>query len=165
MEQLVATPVGRSEVVIGKLLPYAAIGLIDVAIATVAGILVFGVPLRGSIPLLALMSTLFLTGALGLGLFISAALKSQMLATQAAMVATYLPAVLLSGTIFDIDSMPVVVRAITFLVPARWFVEVTRGIFLKDVGLSVLWPQALAMVAFASAGLGLAVRAFHKRVA
>ena len=165
MEQLIATPVGRLEVVLGKLLPYAVIGLIDVAVTTVAGMLLFDVPLRGSIALLALMTVLFLTGALGLGLFISAALKSQMLATQAAMVATYLPAVLLSGYIFDIESMPVVVRAITFIVPARWFVEVSRGIFLKDVGLAVLWPQALAMVVFALVGLGLATRAFHKRVA
>lgn len=165
MEQLISTPVGRLEVVLGKLLPYALIGIIDVAVTTVAGLLVFDVPLRGSIALLALMTVLFLTGALGLGLFISAALRSQMLATQAAMVATYLPAVLLSGYIFDIDSMPVVVRAITFLVPARWFVEVSRGIFLKDVGLAVLWPQALAMIAFAAIGLGLATFAFHKRVA
>lgn len=164
MEQLIATPVGRAEVVLGKLLPYIIIGLIDVAVTIVTGLLIFDVPLRGSIPLLAVLTVLFLCGALGLGLFISAALKSQMLATQAAMVATYLPAVLLSGYIFDIDSMPVVVRAITYLIPARYFVEVSRGIFLKGVGLEVLWPQAIAMIVFASVGLGLATRAFHKRV-
>jgi len=164
MEQLIATPVGRAEVVLGKLIPYAVIGLIDVVITTVAGLVIFDVPLRGSIPLLAVMTVLFLCGALGLGLFISAALKSQMLATQAAMVATYLPAVLLSGYIFDIDSMPAIVRAITYLVPARYFVEVARGIFLKGVGIEVLWPQAIAMILFATAGLGLATRAFHKRV-
>ncbi len=164
MEQLVASPVGRTEVVLGKLLPYAAIGFIDVVLTAAAGMLIFGVPLRGSIPLLALMTTLFLCGALGLGLFISAALKSQMLATQAAMVATYLPAVLLSGYIFDIDSMPIGVRAVTYLVPARYFVEVSRGIFLKGVGLDVLWPDALAMVLFATIGLSLAIRAFRKVV-
>jgi ABC-2 type transport system permease protein len=165
MEQLIATPVGRAEVVLGKLIPYAVIGLIDVTITAVAGMLIFGVPLRGSVPLLAVLTVLFLCGALGLGLFISAALRSQMLATQAAIVATYLPAVLLSGYIFDIGSMPAFVRGITYLVPARYFVEVTRGIFLKDVGLAVLWPEALAMVLFASVGLGLATFAFRKQVA
>ena len=165
MEQLVATPVGRAEVVLGKLLPYAVIGLVDVAVTALAGLLIFDVPLRGSVPLLALLTTLFLAGALGLGLFISAALRSQMLATQAAIVATYLPAVLLSGYIFDIASMPTVVRGITYLIPARYFVEVSRGIFLKDVGLDVLWPEALAMILFASVGLGLATFAFRKQVA
>jgi ABC-2 type transport system permease protein len=165
MEQLVATPVGRVEVVLGKLLPYAAIGLVDVAVTAGAGMLLFDVPLRGSIPLLGLMTLLFLLGALGLGIFISAALKSQLLATQAAIIATYLPAVLLSGYIFDLGSMPVVVQGISHLVPARYFVTVSRGIFLKDVGLDVLWPQALAMLAFATLGLGLATRAFRKEVA
>jgi len=164
MEQLAATPVGRVEVVLGKLLPYAVIGVIDVTITIVAGMFLFDVPLRGSIPLLALLTILFLTGALGLGIFLSAALRSQMLATQAAMIATYLPAVLLSGYIFDIGSMPPVVQGITYLIPARYFVTVARGIFLKDVGLDVLWPEALAMVLFATAGLGLATRFFRKEV-
>jgi ABC-2 type transport system permease protein len=165
MEQLAATPVGRVEVVIGKLLPYAAIGVIDIAATIVAGILLFGVPLRGNLFLLGVLTLLFLAGALGLGLFFSAALKSQLLATQAAIMSTYLPAVLLSGFLYDIESMPVVVRAVTFLIPARYFVTVTRGIFLKDVGLAVLWPEALAMLVFAIVGLGLATRFFRKEVA
>jgi len=164
MEQLAATPVSRLEVVIGKLLPYLAIGLFDVSLTVAAGMLIFGTPLHGSIPLLAAFTLLFLTGALGLGIFISAAVKSQVLAMQIAMVATYLPAVLLSGFMFDIASMPAVLRAVTFLVPARYYVTVTRGIFLKGVGVEVLWAQAAFMVAFAVLGLALATRAFRKEL-
>jgi len=165
MEQLASTPVGRGEVVVGKLIPYAVIGVIDVAITIAAGILLFGVPLRGNIILLGGFTLLFLAGALGVGLFLSAALKSQMLATQAAIMATYLPALLLSGFLYDIGSMPAVVRGITFIIPARYFVTVTRGIFLKNVGLEVLWPQAVAMLIFATVGLTLAARFFRKEVA
>jgi ABC-2 type transport system permease protein len=164
MEQLAATPVSRLEVVIGKLLPYLAIGLFDVALTVVAGMTIFGTPLDGSITLLALLTLLFLVGALGLGIFISAAVKSQVLAMQIAMVATYLPAVLLSGFMFDIASMPAVLRAVTFLVPARYYVTVTRGIFLKGVGAEVLWAQAAFMLAYAALGLTLATRAFRKEL-
>ena len=97
--------------------------------------------------------------------FISAALKTQLLATQLAMLATYLPSVLLSGLIFDLSSMPWALRAISTVVPARYFVVVLRGIFLKGVGLDVLWGQGLAMVAYAILGLGLAVNAFRKQIA
>jgi ABC-2 type transport system permease protein len=165
MEQLAATPVSRLEVVLGKLLPYVAIGLFDVAVTVLAGLLIFDTPLRGSVTLLAGFTLLFLVGALGLGIFISAAVKSQVLAMQIAMVATYLPAVLLSGFLFDVASMPTVLRGITFLVPARYFVSVTRGIFLKGVGLEVLWVQGAFMLLFAALGLTLATRAFRKELA
>jgi ABC-2 type transport system permease protein len=165
MEQLAATPVSRVEVVLGKLLPYLAIGLFDVALTVIAGMLIFGTPLNGSVLLLGALTLLFLTGALGLGIFISAAVKSQVLATQIAMVATYLPAVLLSGFMFDIASMPTALQGITFLIPARYYVTVTRGIFLKGVGATVLWPQATLMLLYAVIGLGLATRAFKKELA
>jgi ABC-2 type transport system permease protein len=96
--------------------------------------------------------------------FISAAVKSQVLATQVALVATYLPALLLSGFLFDIASMPPFLQGITFLVPARYYVTVTRGIMLKGVGPSVLWPQAVLMLAYAALGLGLALRVFRKEL-
>lgn len=164
MEQLAATPVGRVEVVLGKLLPYLAIGLFDVAATVVAGMAFFGTPFNGSVLLLAVLTLLFLLGALGLGIFISAAVKSQVLATQVAMLATYLPAVLLSGFLFDIASMPPVLRGVTFLIPARYFVTVARGIFLKGVGPAVLWPQAVAMLLYAVIGLTLATRVFKKEL-
>ncbi len=165
MEQLAATPVSRVEVVFGKLLPYLLIGLFDVAITVSAGIVIFGVPFRGSVLLLAFMTVLFLMGALGLGIFISAVLKSQVLATQAAMVVTYLPALLLSGFLFDIGAMPTALRVVTYIVPARYFVAVTRGVLLKGVGLEVLWLQGLFMLLFAAIGLSLATLAFRKRIA
>ena len=164
MEQLAATPVHRAEVILGKLLPYLAIGMIDVVAAITIGMVVFEVPFRGSPVLLFVMSMLFVLGTLGLGIFISAALKSQLMATQTAMLATYLPSLILSGLMFDINGMPFVLRMVSYVVPAKYFIVVLRGIFLKGVGLSVLWPQGLAMVAFASLGLALAVRAFHKEI-
>jgi ABC-2 type transport system permease protein len=165
MEQLAATPVHRLEVIFGKLLPYLVIGLVDVALATVVGVTLFGVPLHGSLLLLGGMTILFLLGALGLGIFISAALRSQVLATQVAMVATYLPALLLSGFIFDIASMPRALQLFTYIIPARYYVTVTRGIFLKGVGIEVLWVQGLSMILFAAVGVGLATLAFRKRIA
>jgi ABC-2 type transport system permease protein len=165
MEQLASTPVHRLEVVLGKLLPYLAIGLIDVTVTTALALLLYGVPFRGNVALLAILSTAFLVGALGLGMFISAVAKSQVLATQLAMIVTFLPAYLLSGFMFSLDVMPPVLRAVTYLVPARYFLVVTRGIFLKGVGVEVLWPQGLLMILFAVAGLALAVRSFRKELA
>jgi ABC-2 type transport system permease protein len=165
MEQLAATPVHRNEVVLGKLLPYVGIGMLDVAVALLVGATVFDVPLRGDAALLTVMTLLFLVGALGLGMFVSAAVKSQVLATQVAMLATYMPALLLSGFIFTIATMPVALRALTWVVPARYYVTVSRGILLKGVGADVLWPQGIAMIVFATVGLGLAINAFKKELA
>ena len=139
MEQLAATPVTRLEVVLGKLLPYLAIGLVDVAAISVLGV----VALRRAVPrqrrcCSSRSRSSSSAAALGLGLFISAAARSQVLATQMALVLTFLPAFLLSGFMFAIENMPPVLRALTYLVPARYFLVVTRGIFLKGVGIEVL---------------------------
>ncbi len=164
MEQLAATPVLRIEVVVGKLLPYLGIGLLDVLLISGLGVLIFGVPFRGSPALFLVLSTAFLVGALGLGMFISAVAKSQLLATQLAMVATFLPAFLLSGFMYAISIMPLPLQAVTYLVPARYFLVVTRGIFLKGVGVEVLRVQGLLMIAFGILGLVLATRAFKKEI-
>ena len=164
MEQLAATPVTRLEVVLGKLLPYLAIGLVDVALCSILGVTLFHVPFRGDALFLMGASFAFLTGTLGLGLFISAVARTQLLATQIGMIATFLPGFLLSGFMFPIDNMPLVLRLITYLVPARYFLVVTRGIFLKGVGPEVLWSQGLLMILYAVVGLGLAVRAFRKEL-
>ena len=164
MEQLASTPVREVEIVLGKLLPYLVIGVLDVHVVVVAGILVFGVPFNGSVLLLAGMSILFLLGALGVGIFISSVADSQVFAMQAATIATYLPAILLSGFLFDIAGMPAVLRGLTYLIPARYFVVVTRGILLKGVGVAALWPQVLAMFVFAVVGLTLATRVFKKEI-
>ena len=164
MEQLAATPVTRAEVVLGKLLPYLVIGLIDVVAASLLGVFLFGVPFRGSPLLLMMLSLLFLVGALGLGMFVSAVARSQLLATQLAMILTFLPAFLLSGFMFSIATMPKVLQAISLIVPARYFLVVTRGLFLKGVGVRLLVVPTLAMIAYAGAGLLLAVRVFKKEL-
>jgi ABC-2 type transport system permease protein len=164
MEQLASTPVSRLELVLGKLLPYLVIGIIDLILSTMLGILMFGVPFRGDPVLLLVMSILFLVGALGLGMFISAVAKSQLLATQIAMVTTFLPAFLLSGFMFRIEVMPEVLQLISYLVPARYYLIVTRGIFLKGVGMEVLYNQGILMVIFAIIGLIAAVRSFRKEL-
>ena len=164
MEQLAATPVHRVEVVIGKLLPYVAIGLFDAAIAVIAGLVIFGVPFRGNVVLLSIMTLMFLLGALSFGMFISATVKSQVLATQLALQTTYLPAILLSGFMFSISTMPVFLQAVTYAIPARYYVTVTKGIFLKGVGPGVLWTEGVAMIIFATVGLSLAIRAFKKEL-
>jgi ABC-2 type transport system permease protein len=164
MEQLAATPVTPYEVVIGKLLPYLAVGLVDVVACSVAGVLLFDVPFRGNAALLMVLSFFFLVGSLGIGICISAVARTQLLATQVAMVATFLPAFLLSGFMFAIQVMPAPLRLFTYLIPARYFLVVTRGIFLKGVGAEVLFAQGLLMVAFAAIGLGLATRVFRKEL-
>ncbi|HVH30336.1 MAG TPA: ABC transporter permease [bacterium] len=165
MEQLAATPVHRLEVILGKLLPYLGIGFVDIILVAVLGGIVFAVPFRGNPILLMVTAMLFLIGAQGMGIFISATSRSQFLATQLAMIATFLPSTLLSGLMFDLASMPRALQLISFLVPARYFITAVRGIFLKGVGLEVLWGQALDMIIFAVVGLGLAVWAFKKEIA
>jgi len=164
MEQLAATPVSRTEVVLGKLLPYIGIGLIDVVTASLFGVWWFDVPFRGDPLLLMVMSTFFLIGSLGLGIVISVIARNQLFATQVAMLTTFLPAYLLSGFMFAIENMPPVLQWVTHIVPARYFIVVTRGIFLKGVGVGELYVQGLLMIAFAAFGVALAVRVFRKEL-
>ncbi|MFQ6104009.1 MAG: ABC transporter permease [Candidatus Glassbacteria bacterium] len=164
MEQLASTPVSRVEVVLGKLFPYMVIGIIDLVVSCVIGVLMFGVPFRGDPLLLFLMSLVFLVGVLGLGMFISAVAKSQLLATQIALVTTFLPAFLLSGFMFRIEVMPQALQLLSYLVPARYFLVITRGIFLKGVGMEVLYTQGILLVVFSVIGLGVAVSAFRKEI-
>jgi ABC-2 type transport system permease protein len=165
MEQLAATPVSRAEVILGKLAPYLGIGLIDVAVALVVAVTIFDVPFRGSLLLFALATTLFLIGVLGLGIFISSMLKSQLLATQAALFATYMPALLFSGFMYTISNMPVPLQLISRVVPARYFVSVSRGLFLKGVGIDVLWPALAGLTLYATVTVTLSIRMFRKELA
>jgi ABC-2 type transport system permease protein len=165
MEQLAATPVTRWEMVLGKLIPYVFIGLGGVAVTALAGLVVFDVPFRGSVLLFLIQTLVFLVGALGLGVLISAAAKSQFLATQLALLATLLPAMLLSGFLFEIRSMPPVLQGITYLVPARYYITATRGVMLKGVGVEALWVPSLFMLTFAVGSVFLARWALRKEVA
>ena len=162
MEQLISTPVKGPELILGKFLPYFAIGMLDVLLAVLMGEFLFHVPLRGSVVLLFGMAAMFLTGALSLGLVISIVTKSQLLASQLAMVLTFLPAFLLSGFMYDIGNMPRAIQVVTYVVPARYFVALLKGIYLKGVGLEILAPQAVLLAAFAVVMLLIATARFRK---
>ncbi len=164
MEQLISTPLTGPELIIGKLIPYFAIGILDLVLSVIVGEFVFGIPLRGSLALLFGMSALFLAGALSLGMLISITTRNQRMASQIAIVTTMLPAFLLSGFIFPIDNMPLVIRAITHIITARYFVVILRGIYLKDVGLNVLWGEACFLAAFAALVIFLSIRKFRKKI-
>jgi ABC-2 type transport system permease protein len=165
LEQLISTPISSMELLLGKLLPYVVVGLADLALVVGAGVLIFGVPFRGSYLHLLLISLVFLTGTLSWGLLVSVISKSQLQASQIAVLSAFLPSFLLSGFIYPIENMPVALQVITFIVPARYFVEILKGLFLQGVGFSVLWPQVLALVIYAVVIFNLARRKFSMRIA
>jgi ABC-2 type transport system permease protein len=165
LEQLISTPISSMELLLGKLLPYVVVGLVDLALVVGAGVLIFGVPFRGSYLLLLLISLVFLTGTLSWGLFVSVISKSQLQASQIAVLSAFLPSFLLSGFIYPIENMPLALQAVTFIVPARYFVEILKGLFLQGVGFSVLWPQVLALVIYAVVIFNLARKKFSMRIA
>jgi ABC-2 type transport system permease protein len=164
MEQLISTPLTGSELIVGKLVPYFTIGILDLVLSVLAGVFIFDIPLRGSLTLLFAMSVIFLIGALSLGILISIIAKSQLLASQLALIATMLPAFLLSGFIFPIDNMPAVIQGITHIVTARYFVTILRDIYLKDVGLGVMAGEAGLLVVFSVLVIALSIRKFRKRI-
>jgi len=164
MEQLISTPVKPAELILGKLLPYSVIGLANMVIAVLMAVFLFGVPLRGSVPLLFAVGMIFVVGTLAQGILISTVAKQQLLASQFAMISTFLPAFLLSGFAFAIANMPLPVQGITYIVPARYFVALVKGIFLRGVGLETLWRDALFLVVFALIVTGIAIRKTRKRL-
>jgi ABC-2 type transport system permease protein len=164
MEQLISTPVKGPELILGKLLPYFAIGMLDVLLAVLMGEFLFDVPLRGNVLLLFSVSAAFLVGALALGMVISIVAKSQLLASQLAMILTFLPSFLLSGFMYDIGNMPRPVQIVTYFIPARYFVTLLKGIYLKGVGLEVLGVEAVLLVVFAGVMVVLATVKFKKRL-
>jgi ABC-2 type transport system permease protein len=141
MEQLLSTPLRPVEIVLGKMMAYFVVGAMDAIVALLVGLFIFQVPLRGSVLLLAVSICTFLFGALCWGIFISAAAKTQLVAYQMGLLSSFLPAFLLSGFVYAIETMPPVIQAITYIVPARYVVTILKGIFLKGVGLNVLWGQ------------------------
>ena len=164
MEQLISTPVKGSEIVLGKLLPYFGLGMLDVLLAVVMGEFLFRVPLRGSVALLFAMAAIFLAGALSLGMVISIVTRSQLLASQLAMVLTFLPSFLLSGFVYAIGNMPVPIQLATRLIPARYFVTLLKGIYLKGVGLEILGAEAGLLTLFGAVMVILAIAKFKKRL-
>jgi ABC-2 type transport system permease protein len=163
IEQLIVTPIQSWELVVGKLMPYVIIGFIDTVEILVAGVLLFGVPINGSLPLLLALSGLFLVTTLGLGLFISTISNTQQEAMLTAMF-TILPSLFLSGFFFPLEAMPPVLQWISYAIPLRYFLIVVRGIILKGVGMEALWPQIVALSLFAVVIMGGAALRFHKRL-
>lgn len=164
MEQLIATPIKSSELVFGKLTPYFVIGMIDLLVSVFLAGLIFKVPFKGSFLLMLLSSAIFLLGALGTGILISILAKSQQLAYQMGMLASFLPGYILSGFVFPIFSMPLFLRAVTHLVPASYFIKILQGIFLKGNGFLVLKLEILLLSIFALGTLALANLIFKKKL-
>jgi ABC-2 type transport system permease protein len=165
LEQLNVTPLGRIELLVGKLIPYGVIGLIDVFIVLLVIVFWFQVPLRGSFSLLFGMSVVYLMTTLGLGLFVSTISHTQQQAMMTSTFFFFIPMMYLSGFIFPIENMPAAIQPLTYLIPLRYFVVILRGIFLKGVGLETLWPQALALFVWGATMLTLAVLRSSKRLA
>lgn len=161
MEQIIVTPITRTEFILGKTLPFALIAIINVLVVTAIAVLWFRVPIRGSILLLLASTLVFLTSTIGIGLFISTASGTQQQAMMSAFF-FYFPAVLLSGFMFPIANMPEPVQWLTFLNPLRYYLVIIRGIFLKGVGPGILWPQMAALALLGVTSLTLATRRFRK---
>ncbi|NIP72067.1 MAG: ABC transporter permease [Gammaproteobacteria bacterium] len=164
MEALLVTPVAMGEILLGKLLPYFVLGMGGMALSVLMSVWLFEVPLRGSPLVLLAAAALFLLAALGMGLLISIVAKNQFVAGQAAIVVTFLPAFMLSGFIFDIGSMPGPIRALTYVIAARYFVSILQTVFLAGNVWSVIVPNAAALLAMATLFLGLARRKARKRL-
>jgi ABC-2 type transport system permease protein len=165
MEQLIATPVKTPELIIGKLIPYFIIGMIDMVISVLMGVFLFHVPLKGSVALLAILSCIFLIGGVCQGMLISIMAKySQALASQIALLSTFLPTFLLSGFIFSIANMPRPLQFVTYIIPARYFVTILKGIFMKGSGIGLLWQETLLLTVYALIVFIAANRRFQKRI-
>jgi ABC-2 type transport system permease protein len=164
IEMLIATPIHRLELILGKISPYVIVSLVAVMIVILFSHFVMNVPIKGNLGLLLLGGLLYLTCALGFGIFASAVTNSISAANLLAVFSSLLPSILLSGFIFPIDSMPYFVQLITYTVPARYFIVILRGIFLKGVGLATLWPEFIFLFIFGSSLLLLSASLFKKRI-
>ncbi|HVO11326.1 MAG TPA: ABC transporter permease [Vicinamibacteria bacterium] len=164
MEQLIVTPIRPWQLLVGKLAPFAIIGMVQVFLVTGVAVFGFGVPLRGSFLVLLGLSGLFLLSTLGLGLLISTVVQNQQQAMMTAGLGLMMPMILLSGLIFPIENMPPAIQLATYAIPLRYYAEVIRGVFLRGSGLDVLWPQALALLGLGLAIMSVASLRFRKRL-
>ena len=165
MEQILSTPLRPAEMVLGKMFAYFVVGVADSVIAVLVGVFIFQVPLRGSLPLLAFSTCIFLFGALFWGIFISAAARNQLQAYQMGLLSSFLPAFLLSGFIYSIETMPKPIQAITYLVPSRYFVTILKDIFLKGVGVQVIGAELGLLSLYATLVFLFATRKLNQKVA
>jgi ABC-2 type transport system permease protein len=164
IEALLVSPLRPWQIVVGKVVPYLGVGFLSLIAVVAEARLVFGVPVRGSVWLLLAEGLLFILVSLSIGILISARTSSQRVAMMGALVGTMLPTLLLSGFMFPVESMPVGLQVASQVVPARWFVEVVRGIMLKGVGLEFLWQETLVLGGMAAVLLAASARSFHARL-
>ncbi len=164
LEQILVSPIRPLEMMIGKLIPYLIIGFIDLTIIVVAGYVIFEVPIRGSLLQLGVFAFLYLVASLGLGVFVSTIADTMEAAMLAAIFISLMPSILLSGFAFPLETMPLGVRVVSYLFPGRYFVTAIRGIYLKGVGLEVLWPQALLLLLFGVVIVGLSANRFQEKL-
>jgi ABC-2 type transport system permease protein len=164
MEQLIVTPIRPWQLLIGKLLPFALIGVFQMSLATGVTVWGFGVPLRGSFSVLLGLTALFILSTLGLGLFVSTLVQNQQQAMMAAAFGAMVPMIYLSGLIFPIDNMPPLVQLVTYAIPLRYYAEIIRGVFLRGSGLAVLWPEAVVLLLMGAAIMTAASLRFRKRL-
>jgi ABC-2 type transport system permease protein len=164
MELLLVSPLRPATIVIGKMVPYAVLGMANVAIVLGAAQLVFHVPIRGSVPLLLAQSALYIVTTLALGLVISTGSRTQRAAMLAALGGLLLPTIMLSGFIFPIDSLPTPLKVVSHIIPARWFLVIVRGIMLKGAGLEVLWQETLILAGLTTLLLAVGIRRLNERL-
>jgi ABC-2 type transport system permease protein len=164
MEQLIVTPIRPWQLLVGKLLPFALIGIFQMCVATAVTVFGFGVPLRGSFVLLLGLTTLFILSTLGLGLLVSTVVQNQQQAMMLATFAAMIPMVYLSGLIFPIENMPRAIQLVTYVIPLRYYAEIIRGVFLRGSGIGVLWPEALVLLGMGVGILTVASLRFRKRL-
>jgi ABC-2 type transport system permease protein len=164
LEQLLVTPVRPWQLIVGKLLPFGLLGIVEMLLVTAVAIGVFGVPLRGSLVLLVALTTLFLLTTLGLGLFVSTVVTTQQQAMMSSIFLFMVPMIYLSGLIFPIENMPHVMQVATRVIPLRYYNHIIRGVFLKGAGLDVLWVDAVVLACFGGTTLALASLRFRKRL-
>jgi ABC-2 type transport system permease protein len=165
MEQLLSTPLRPAEIALGKMSAYFVLGVIDMILTIVVGVLIFDVPMRGSYTFLAMTGCLFLIGALFWGILISAVSRSQLVAYMLAVLTSFLPAFLLSGFVFDIENMPLPIQAVTYLFPTRYFVTILKGIFLRGVGMEALYLEMGLLTAYAVLVFFIATKRLRQKVA
>jgi ABC-2 type transport system permease protein len=165
MEQLLSTPVRPAEIAMGKLAAYFLLGLTDMLIALFVSVFVFNVEIKGSLPLLLFSCCIFLFGAMAFGIFISASFRNQLTAYQMGTFTSFLPAFLLSGFVYSLHNMPQIIQAIALFVPARYFIEITKGIFLKGIGIQLLWFDLLLLIFYGVAMFYFATCKLRQKVA
>ena len=163
-EQLIVTPVKPYEVMIGKIIPYWVLGMFDMMLVVLVGTLVFNVPLKGNIVLLFFMTGIFAFSGLGIGLLVSTLANTQQVANQVAMLVSFLPTFILSGFMFPIKSMPLLIQLVTVIVPAKYFLVVLRGVFLKGSGLMILLSEFFVLTLFGILLILLSSRNFKKKI-